>query len=233
MKPIIIIPTLNENKNLKRLITKIFSIDDYDVLIIDDDSKDGSISVLKKLKKKYRNLKYIIRKKKKGIGSAHLDGILYAYKKKYQICVTLDADGTHDPYDIKKIINIINKKKIDVINTTRFQKKNSLIKWPYFRKILTLFRYLLVKQILNLSFDSSSGFRCYNLKSIKIKYFQMVRNKNYFFLIEIIYILHKYKYQIFDVPVKLKFRKQGLSKMKFYHILESLIDLIMLRFRNI
>ena len=66
MKPIIIIPTLNEKENLKRLITKIFSIDDYDVLIIDDDSKDGSISVLKKLKKKYKNLKYIIRKKKKG-----------------------------------------------------------------------------------------------------------------------------------------------------------------------
>ena len=104
MKTLIIIPTLNEASNILILIKKIFSLYSYNVLVIDDNSTDGTIKKLEFLKRRYKKLKYIVRKKEKGIGSAHLKGIQYAYKFKYDFCISMDADGTHDPKEIKKML---------------------------------------------------------------------------------------------------------------------------------
>lgn len=233
MRVLIIIPTLNEYKNILRLVNKILSLYNYNILIIDDDSKDQSISILKKLKSKFKRFDYIVRKNKKGIGSAHQDGILNAYKNNFDYCISMDADGTHNPKYIKQMIKLIRTKNCAVINTSRFKDKKSLEDWPIFRKLLTIFRYHLVNFILNTKFDSSGGFRCYNLKLINKNYFKKAQNKNYFFLIEILYILEKKKFKIIDIPTKLKYRVDGSSKMNIYFILESLMALLYLRFRSL
>ena len=102
MKVLIIIPTLNEDKNISNLVKKILSLYNYNILIIDDNSKDKTINILKKFKSKFKRFDYLIRKNKKGIGSAHQDGILNAYKNNFDYCISMDADGTHDPKQIKK-----------------------------------------------------------------------------------------------------------------------------------
>tara|TARA_B110001452_G_scaffold197651_1_gene167590 strand:+ start:2707 stop:3411 length:705 start_codon:yes stop_codon:yes gene_type:complete len=232
LKVLIIIPTLNESKNISRLIDKIYLIFNYHVLVIDDDSKDGTYKKLKLLKKKYKNFNYIIRKNQKGIGSAHLKGIDYAYKLNFNFCISMDADGTHDPKDISKMIKLSTNKKYDVINTSRFLNKKSLSDWPYIRKFITRLRFMLVKFFLNTLNDSSSGFRCYNIKNINSAIFKRVKNKEYFFLIEVLYILEKKGYKIFDIPIRLKYRIRGVSKMKLSHIFNSLIDLFFLSFRK-
>ena len=232
MKTLIVIPTLNESKNIKKLVYKILKNSKYKILVIDDNSNDGTINILKKLKKKFTNFNYKIRKKKKGLGSAHLDGISYGYKKKFNFCITLDADGTHNPKDIKKLLLLIKKENYDVINTSRFLNKNSLADWPYIRRLITIMRYLLVRFFLNTKFDSSSGFRCYNLNKIELKYFNKVRNKDFFFLIESLYILQKNKYKIKDIPITLKYREAGNSKMKPIHIIQSLFELLLLSIRK-
>ena len=232
MKTLIIIPTLNESKNIEKLVYKIFKNSKLKILVIDDNSKDGTINILNQLKKKFVNFNFKVRKKKKGLGSAHLEGISYGYKKKFNFCLTLDADGTHNPKDIKKVLNLINKKNYDVINTSRFLRKNSLSDWPYVRRFITIFRYYLVKFFLNTQFDSSSGFRCYDLNKIQFKHFKKVKNKDFFFLIESLYILQKNKYRIRDVPITLKYREAGNSKMKLVHILQSLIELFFLSLRK-
>ena len=232
MKTLIIIPTLNEASNILILIKKIFSLYSYNVLVIDDNSTDGTIKKLKFLKKNYKKFKYLVRKKEKGIGSAHLKGIQYAYKFKYDFCISMDADGTHDPKEIKKMLNLSKKNKYDVINTSRFLNKKSLADWPAFRKLITKLRYFLVKIFLKTRIDSSSGFRCYNLKTINFYDFKKIKNKKYFFLIEILYILEKKGYKIFDIPIKLKFRVGGQSKMKMSHIINSLIELFLLSQRK-
>ena len=233
MRVLIIIPTLNEDKNIHKLVKKIMSLYNYNILIIDDNSKDQSINILKKLKLKFKKFDFIVRKNKKGIGSAHLDGILNAYKNNFDYCITMDADGTHDPKHIKQMIRLIKSRRCAVINTSRFIEKKSLEDWPFFRKLLTIFRYYLVNFILSTKFDSSGGFRCYNLRLINKNLFKKAQNKNYFFLIEILYILEKGNFRIIDIPNKLKYRVDGSSKMNIYFVFESLLALLYLRFRSL
>ena len=123
----------------------------------------------------------IKRDKKKGIGSAHKLGITWGYKKKYSIIVTLDCDGTHDPIHIKKMIKLIKNKNYELISTNRFLKKNSLNDWSYWRIFLTTLRHFLIKNILNIKYDSSGAFRCYNIKKIKLKDILIAENNSYSF----------------------------------------------------
>ena len=232
MKVLIIIPTLNEVNNIPKLINKILSISNYNILVIDDNSQDGTLEILKKLKRKFKRFNFILRKNSTGIGSAHLFGITYAYKKKFKFCISLDADGTHNPHEIKKMINLMKTDNYDIINTSRFLKSNSLSDWPLLRVIITKFRYNLVKFFLKTKFDSSSGYRCYNLSYIDPKIFLKAKNENYFFLIETLYYLEREHYRIIDIPIKLKYRDSGESKMRIFHIMESFLSLISLSMRN-
>ena len=178
MKILVIIPTLNESQNISKLLLKILKLyKKIDILVVDDNSTDGTYNIVIKFLSRFKNVKIISRKKEVGIGSAHLRGISYAYKKSYNICITMDADGTHDPLKIRQMIKIIKLNKFEIVNTNRFKDKKSIEDWPFIRKAITLLRFFLVKFILNTSFDSSSGYRCYNLDKIKKKHFYLTKNK--------------------------------------------------------
>lgn len=226
MKKIIIIPTYNEQKNiiiiLKRLI-KLYK-SNFTILVIDDNSPDGTAKEVLKLKKKYKFIKLKVRHKKLGIGSAHKFGIKYAYKNKFKILITMDSDGTHDPKYIKKILILI--KDYDLITTTRFTNKDSLRDWPLFRIILTNLRHFIIKSFLSLEIDASGAYRCYNLKKIKINHILAAKDNGYSFFWESIFILHKKKYSIHEIPIKLPYRSVGSSKMKIKDILIALIYLL-------
>ena len=233
MKILVIIPTLNESQNISKLLLKILKLyKKIDILVVDDNSTDGTYNIVIKFLSRFKNVKIISRKKEVGIGSAHLRGISYAYKKSYNICITMDADGTHDPLKIRQMIKIIKLNKFEIVNTNRFKDKKSIEDWPFIRKAITLLRFFLVKFILNTSFDSSSGYRCYNIDKIKKKHFYLTKNKNYFFLIESLYFFEKLKYNIYEISNKLKFRSANKSKMKIKHVFESFYDLLYLRFRK-
>lgn len=218
MKFLIIIPTLNEHKNISLIYNKIFNIfkKNVEILFIDDNSSDGSKEEIIDLKKKNKKVNYIFRKKKLGIGSAHKLGIKIAKKRKYQYVCTMDCDGTHDPKTIKSMFNLI--KKFDLIITTRFKYKNSLKGWPLKRIFITKARYYLVSFILNSKLDSSGGFRLYDLKKIKIKDIFLAKDKNYNFFWESIFILERKKYKIAEIPIILPNRTLGSSKMRFADI---------------
>ena len=231
MKILIIIPTLNEEQNIGFIIKKIiFLYKKIKVLVIDDNSTDKTISILKKFNKK--KVSYVIRKKRLGVGSAHKYGILYSFKKGFDYCITMDADGTHDPARVKLMINYLNKNKCDIVNTSRFILKSSLKDWPLHRKFLTIFRFFLVKLFLRTNLDSSGGFRAYNLNKINKNFLKFSNNKNYFFLVESLFYLEKLGYKIIDIPINLKFRAAGQSKMKIFHIMDSFLSLVKLRFQN-
>tara|TARA_Y100001970_G_scaffold290895_1_gene426160 strand:- start:2198 stop:2899 length:702 start_codon:yes stop_codon:yes gene_type:complete len=222
MKKIIIIPTYNEKKNITKLINKIFKLykSDFDVLVVDDNSPDKTLNEVIKLKKKYKFLKYLKRNKKLGIGSAHKDAILNSYKKKYDLIITMDSDGTHDPIYIKKMTNKI--KKYDLIITNRFKKKNSLSEWPIHRIFLTKLRFYLISFLLNIPLDTSGAYRCYNTKKINIKDILIAKDNGYSFFWESGYVLFKKKYKIFEIPIKLPYRTVGSSKMKISDIIRAL-----------
>ena len=161
---IIIVPILNEKKNIEILFKKLNTINiGFDLLFIDDNSSDGSQEEIKDLAKNNQNINYIFRPKKMGIGSAHKDGFIWAYKKHYKTIITMDADGTHDSKYLKPLIEELEN--FDIVITNRFLEKNSLENWPLFRIFLTTLRHLTISLLLSMPYDSSGAFRCINCKS--------------------------------------------------------------------
>jgi dolichol-phosphate mannosyltransferase len=225
MKKIVIIPTLNENKNINILVSKILKIDQsLDLLFIDDNSTDGTKQKIIRLSKKNKNIKYVFRKKKLGVGSAHKVGLRVAYKKKYSIAITMDADGTHNPKYIPSLLRHV--KKNSIVITNRFLSKNSINDWPFSRRLLTTIRYHLINFTLGICYDTSGAFRCYDLKIVKKKDILAAIDNGYSFFWESIFLLHIKKYKIYEISVDLPFRKLGSSKMKISDILSSLVFLL-------
>jgi dolichol-phosphate mannosyltransferase len=235
-KILIIIPTLNEEKNINKLVSKIFSLKKYffNILFIDDNSLDRTQKEIINLKKKFKNINYLFRKNKRGIGSAHKEGIKYAFKNKFNYCITIDADGTHDPTVIAKMLELFCKKSgsCDIINTNRFLNPKSISDWPFIRKFITTLRFFLVNTLLKTKLDSSGGFRFYKLSTIRLNHFFLSKDKNYFYLIESLFYFEKIGYKIFELPINLKFRNYGSSKMRLLHIFDSLKKLIILSLKN-
>ena len=231
---LVIVPTLNEKNNiiilLKKLkLTKIL----HDILFIDDNSKDGSQEVIKKITKKNRNINYIFRPKKLGIGSAHKEGFVWSYKKKYKIIVTMDADGTHDPKYMKFMIQKLQNSNYDVVITSRFLKKNSLKNWPLFRIILTTLRHIAISFLLFMPYDASGAFRCINCKKVKLRDLILTKQDSYSYFWESLFILYKKKYKILQIPIQLPYRNVGSSKMQIKDVIFSLYYLLIVFVKKI
>ena len=229
---LLIIPTLNERKNITTLFNKIRRIDQkIDILFVDDNSTDGTREEILYLKKRSKSIYYIFRPRKLGIGSAHKDGLKFAYKKKYKIILTMDADGTHNPKYIRNLIKYSSK--YNLISTNRFKNKDSLIEWPMHRRFLTKIRFYLINILLNINYDSSGAYRCYNAKNIKLNDVLGAKNDGYSFFWESLYLLNKKKYSIKEIPIYLPYRKVGSSKMTMRDIIGSLFYLFKYSIKNL
>tara|TARA_B100001057_G_scaffold434766_1_gene464655 strand:+ start:5829 stop:6536 length:708 start_codon:yes stop_codon:yes gene_type:complete len=226
MKKLIVIPTYNEKKNISILLNQLIKRfkSSLKILIIDDNSPDGTAKEVMKYTKKYKFIKLKVRKEKLGIGSAHKFGIRYAIKNKFKILITMDSDGTHNPRYIKVFLKKINN--YDLITTSRFKNKKSLKAWPLFRIILTNLRHFIIRFFLNLSIDASGAFRCYKIDNFKTKDLLGAKDNGYSFFWESIFILHKRKYLIGEIPISLPYRSIGSSKMKIKDIIFALIYIL-------
>ncbi len=217
-KTLIIIPTYNEIENIPDLIKNINKLEpNSDILIVDDNSQDGTGDFVKKINN--NKIFLISRPRKMGIGSAHKDGIKYAYENNYDFVITMDADGTHDPKYINEIKKFNNE--YDLINTNRFLNSKSLDDWPISRIIFTKIRFFLNLILLNVSYDSSGAFRCYNLKKINQDHILMSQSNSYSFFWESMFILKEKKYKIYEIPILLPYRKNGDSKITILDIVNS------------
>ena len=224
-KNLIIIPTYNEKSNIKNLLKNIFKYqNNFDLLFIDDNSPDGTANIIKKRQSKNKNIFLILRKKKSGIGSAHKIALKWGFKKKYKRIITIDADGTHNPKYIKKMIKKSNIAHLVITN--RFLKKNSLSDWSLIRFFITNLRHFIIKLLLGLPYDASGAFRCYNTSKANINDIIQAKDNGYSFFWESLFVLYKKKYLINEIPIVLPGRYSGSSKMKIKDISHALIYLI-------
>ena len=223
-KILIIIPTLNENRNVTIIFDQIKKFQKKsNILFIDDNSTDGTKEEILHLRNRSKKVFYLFRKNKKGIGSAHKDGIKWAYNKKYRYICTMDCDGAHHPKDISKMLKKIEY--CDVVSTNRFLKKNSLVKWSLNRILITKMRYFLVRFLLGTKLDSSGAFRLYDSKKIKLKDILYAKDMHYNYFWESFFFLEK-KYLIKEISVTLPVRSLGKSKMNLNDIIFGLLYLI-------
>ncbi len=232
---LIIVPVYNEEGNIKPLIKNIFKYfkKSKSILFVDDNSKDKTRLEIYDCQKKYKNIFLKVRKNKLGIGSAHKFALKWAYHKKYKTIITMDCDGTHHPKYINQMIKILIKKDFDIVSTNRFLQKNSLSDWSLWRKFLTTLRFVVINKLLNINFDSSGAFRCYNTSRVKLEDLLKAKNNSYSFFWESTFLLNKKNYKIFEIPIKLPSRLLGSSKMELKDIFSALTYLMIFYLRKL
>lgn len=225
---LIMVPTYNEYGNIQNIIDKLISLklNSFDILFIDDNSPDKTDAIIKRNQIVYKNIKLLTRPKKMGIGSAHLEGIAFAYKNDYKTLITLDADLTHNPLLIPKFLK--RSENFDLLITTRFKNKNSLNSWPLHRKLLTLAGHITTRLLLGMKYDASGSFRIYNLKTIPYSLFSKCGSVGYSFFFESLYLININKFSIIEVPIRLNNRLRGKSKMRLKDIYIQIIQLMKL-----
>ena len=220
-KTLILIPTLNEINNINKLYKKIINLNlKLDILFIDDNSHDGTLEIIKKIKKNKKNIYLFSRNRRMGLGKAHKDGINWAYKKNYKFLITMDSDFAHDPKYIPGLLKKINNSDLTV--GSRHLKKNSTPNWSIFRKILTYGSKIVSKILFNHTMDSTNAFRCYNLKRINKNFLKFCKSDDYDFFFTSINILNIKKYKITEFPMVIKARVEGQSKMYLKYIIKSI-----------
>jgi dolichol-phosphate mannosyltransferase len=232
MKTLIFVPTYNERENVGLLYSQIRNLGlDCDILFMDDNSPDGTGDVLDELKASDSRLYVTHRIGKLGIGSAHREGILWAYERGYQILLTMDADFTHSPQNIPALLEAANR--ADVVVASRYLMPNSLEGWALYRKALTQLGHILTDVCLGVPQDATGAFRVYRLDRIPKRFLDRVESNGYAFFFESLFILNRNHFSIFEVPNALPPRTYGHSKMTLREILKSVQQLRKLFFRRL
>ena len=230
-KPLIFIPTYNEKGNVVRLYKHLKSLQiDLDLLFIDDCSPDGTGGILDSLAKQDNNLYVIHRKEKLGIGSAHKDGIAWAYSQGYKLLVTMDSDYSHSPDDIERFIKL--SEESDLIVGTRYMENNSMGELSLFRRFLSYTAHRMTQFFLRMPYDSTNAFRLYRLDRIKAHLFDQITSNSYSFFFESLYIMHSQNISIIEIPNKIGGRSTGHSKMSFFDALISIKILVIVTFKK-
>jgi dolichol-phosphate mannosyltransferase len=214
------VPTYNERDDAPRMVAALKDLAlDADILFIDDASPDGTGAILDALKATSPRLIVHHRSGKLGIGSAHLDGIAWAYAQGYQRLVTLDSDFSHSPEDIPKFL--LASDEADVVVGSRWRSRNSLPGWSVFRRFMTNAGHLLTRRVLGLPYDATGAFRVYRLDRIPQELFGIVRSKAYAFFFESLFVLYQNACRIAELPIILPARTYGHSKMTTAAALQS------------
>ena len=224
---LVFIPTYNECENVEEICSQILALGlDLDILFLDDNSTDGTGTVLKSLAAKYPNVHVVFRTGKLGVGSAHLDGIRWAYDNGYEKLVTMDCDFTHSPSYLPSFFAYSDK--YDVVVGSRYLLKDSLSDWSMFRRFLTHMGHFMTRYLLGIKYDATGAFRLYRLDHIPRRLFDVVRSKGYSFFFESLYVLQINSFRIAEFPIALPARTYGHSKMSMgeaFHSVKLLISL--------
>ena len=229
-KTLVFTATYNEVQNIKKLISLIYkNFPKADILVIDDNSPDLTYKLLKKLKKKYKNLKIKLRDKKYGLDSAHKFAYDFAKKNGYVKLITMDADLSHNPIEIKKIVRLLDKSEF--VLGSRYIKGGKC-EMRFLRYLMSFFGNKFIKFFLGIKCNEfTSSYRGFNL--IKLKNFSLkkIKSKGYSFFMETVYLINKKNFKITEIPIKFKNRIYGKSKIPKIEILRTFFNLIRLKLK--
>lgn len=231
-KSLIIIPTYNELDNVKMLIPDILGrYKNMDVLIVDDNSPDGTGDYVEELTKTSERVKLIRREKKLGLGTAYVAGFKYALKSDYDFVFEMDADYSHDPKEIKNFLRAIEK--YDLIIGSRYLSGVNVVHWPMRRLMLSYFANYYTRVVTGLPIrDATGGFKCFRRKVLEEINFDNVRSNGYAFQIEITFKAWKKGFNIGEIPIIFIDRTQGDSKMSKKIVREAILMVWKLRLRS-
>ena len=230
-KTLIIIPTFNEIENISAIIYDVFNLDiALNILVVDDQSPDGTAKEVIKLMKTFPNRLFLEnRTKKEGLGAAYVDGFRWALKNQYDYIFEMDADFSHQPLEIKSMVQILET-EADVIIGSRYVKGVNVVNWPLSRVLLSYFASIYVRMITNMPVkDPTAGFVGYKRNVLEDINLDQIKFVGYAFQIELKYKAWIKRFKLKEHPIIFVNRVLGKSKMNGSIIWEALFGVIFLR----
>lgn len=234
-KKLVIIPTYNEIENIEKIIAAVSDIEgDYNILVIDDGSPDGTADAVRSIQKQCPDRIFLIeRSGKLGLGTAYVAGFKWALEHDYDYIFEMDADFSHNPADLPRLLAACVEGGADMSVGSRYCDGINVVNWPMGRIMISYCASIYVRTVLGFRiFDSTAGFVCYSCKVLETIDLDAVRMKGYGFQIELKYTAHKLGFKIAEVPVVFVNRKEGTSKMSGSIFGEAFWGVLALRFRK-
>lgn len=233
---LIIIPTYNEIENIENIIISTFNLyPTINILIVDDNSPDLTSKKVEDLKPKFKDQLFLLKRlKKEGLGTAYVAGFKWALKNKFNYVFEMDADFSHNPKDIKRILEPMLENNYDVSIGSRYIKGINVVNWPLSRIILsyTASQYVQLITRMNIK-DSTSGYICYKKSVLESIDLDNIKFTGYAFQIEMKYKSYLKNFKIIEVPIIFSDRLFGVSKLNGSIISEAIFGVIAMKIKNI
>ena len=235
-KKLVIIPTFNELENISDMVLKVMNLDgEFELLIIDDGSPDGTANVVKTLQKEFLNRLFLIeRSEKLGLGTAYITGFEWALKNNYDYIFEMDADFSHNPDDLIRLYEACAVQGYDLAIGSRYITGVNVVNWPIGRVLMSYFASVYVKFITGLPVkDATAGFKCYHqsvLRGIKLREIKFI---GYAFQIEMKFTAWKLGFKIIEVPIIFTDRTKGTSKMSRGIFKEAVLGVIWMKIKSL
>nr|WP_321221803.1 polyprenol monophosphomannose synthase [uncultured Psychroserpens sp.] len=234
---IVIIPTYNEIENIEAIIKSVFSQDKaFDILIVDDNSPDGTSKKVNQLQGEFANQLHILnRPKKTGLGTAYIEGFKWCLSKDYTYIFEMDADFSHSPNDLINLYNACVNNGADMSIGSRYiNNRVNVVNWDMKRLLMSYFASKYVKFITRMKIDdTTAGFVCYHRRVLETINLEKIKFVGYAFQIEMKFNAHLKKFKIIEVPIIFTDRTKGKSKMSGGIISEAIFGVINMKFKSL
>ena len=233
---LVIIPTYNEKENIEAIIKTVFKQKKrFHVLVVDDNSPDGTANIVEDLMTRYPKSLFIEKRKgKNGLGTAYIHGFKWAIDKKYDYIIEMDADFSHNPKDLVRLYNACEKDGADVSVGSRYSQGVNVVNWPMKRVLLSYFASKYVRFITGIPVhDTTAGFVCYKRNVLETIRLDKIRFVGYAFQIEMKFKTWKLGFNIKEVSVVFTDRTLGESKMSDGIVYEALFGVLKMRFKGL
>ncbi len=234
---LVIIPTYNEKENIERIINATFSQKKaFDILVVDDNSPDGTSKIVAELQNKFPNRLFIEnRKEKTGLGAAYIHGFKWAIQKKYDYIIEMDADFSHNPNDLGSLYRACAEENADMSIGSRYIKgKINVVNWDFKRIVLSVLASKYVRFITRIPvYDTTAGFVCYRRKVLETIDLDQIHFVGYAFQIEMKFKAWKHGFKIKEVEIIFTDRIAGESKMSGSIISEAIFGVLKMKLKGI
>lgn len=235
-KSLVIIPTYNEKENIESIIKAVFDLPlAFDVLIVDDNSPDGTGQIVEKLQTKFKEHLFLEKRAgKNGLGTAYIHGFKWALAKDYEFIIEMDADFSHNPKDLVRLYDACANQGADLSVGSRYSQGVNVVNWPMKRVLLSYFASKYVRLITGIPIhDTTAGFVCYSRKVLETINLNKIKFVGYAFQIEMKFKAWKHGFKIKEVSVIFTDRTLGTSKMSGNIVTEAIFGVITLRLKGL
>ncbi len=232
---LIIIPTYNEKENIEKLIKVIFSLPlPFHILIVDDGSPDGTAQIVKALQEEFPDALHLQeRKGKLGLGTAYIHGFKWALQRHYEYIFEMDADFSHNPDDLPRMLNACQNGG-DMVIGSRYIKGVNVVNWPMNRVLMSYFASAYVRLITGIKIqDATAGFICYRRRVLSTIPLNKIRFVGYAFQIEMKFTAIQYGFNVIEIPIIFTDRTEGVSKMSTRIFREAFLGVIQMKMASL